>query len=214
VATTVLSDEDAHAQVLTEALNCGLLDCRQGRCSFRHELIERSLQAEAFVREQRPSADVALALMMPRNRPLAEFVVALEPHPEAILRCLEALADPAVLTDCLRGRWGEVARDVAARESARVIQAAEQALVHTTVQLWGNGSWKSLVVTEGPVWSPYDRALMQAIGKMLPEGLFLDETSRLIAARRKDAGQSSQELESVGLSRRPRPCRCLPDSMC
>jgi len=177
----VLSDENARTQLLTEALSCGLLEMRQGRCSFRHELLERSLQAEALVQKHGSSADVGLALMMPRNRPVAEFVVAMEANPEAVRRYLEALADPTILLDCLRGRCGEVARDVAARESARVIEAAEQALAHTVVQLTGNESWKSLDVTEGPVWSSYDRALMQAVGKMLAEGLLLDEVFRLIA---------------------------------
>ena len=62
-----------------------------------------------------------------------------------------------------------------------MIQAAEQALAHTAVRLTSDENFKRLIVTEGPQWSLYDRALLQTVGKMLHQGLFLDETFRLIA---------------------------------
>jgi hypothetical protein len=198
LTANVLSGENAHMQLVTEALNCGLLDMRQGRCSFRHELLERSLQAEALVREHGPGAGLALALMMPRNRPLAEFVVALEADQEAIRRYLAAVADPVVIIDCLRGRCGDVPREVAVQESARVIEAAERTLKHTSVRLAGDKHFKRLEVTEGPVWSPYDRALMTAVGKTLAKGLFLDEVFRLVARTEERCLAVLTEAETGG----------------
>ena len=185
VAAKVLREANVPTQPLADALSCGLLDARQSRASFRHELLERALQSEALTARHGSGPDLALALMMPRNRSLVEFVVSLEADPEAIRRCLEAVADPTILTECLRGRYGDGARDVAIEESTHLIEAARRALEHTTVALTGSETWKTLDVTEGPVWPPYDRALMQAVGRMLPEGLFVEEAFRLIAQTEK-----------------------------
>jgi energy-coupling factor transporter ATP-binding protein EcfA2 len=175
-------EEGGRIGLLTEAIDCGLLDVRQGRCSFRHELIERFLQAESLVRRHASASDLALALMMPRNRPLTEFVIAMEADPGAVRQCLEAIADPAVIAACLRGRYGERARRVAEDDGSRLMTAAEGALQETRMVLEGDENWKRLVVAEGPTWSSYDRAVMQAVGSVLPEGQFLDEAFRLIAA--------------------------------
>jgi energy-coupling factor transporter ATP-binding protein EcfA2 len=175
-------EEGGRIGLLTEAIGCGLLDVRQGRCSFPHELIERFLQAENLVQSHASASDLALALMMPRNRPLAEFVIAMEADPGALRQCLEAIADPAVIASCLRGRYGERARRAAEDDASRLMNAAEAALPETLVLLDGDATAKRLLVVDGPIWSPYERALMQAVGSVLPEGQFLDEAFRLIAA--------------------------------
>jgi hypothetical protein len=195
-------EESGRIGLLTEAIGCGLLDVRQGRCSFRHELIERFLQAENLVRSHSSASDLALALMMPRNRPLAEFVIAMEADPGALRQCLEAIADPAVIASCLRGRYGERARRAAEDDASRLMNAAETALSETLVLLDGDATVKRLLVADGPTWSPYERALMQAVGSVLPEGQFLDEAFRLIAEtdRRCYAVAGSGPGGTVGLA--------------
>jgi hypothetical protein len=60
--------------------------------------------------------------------------------------------------------------------------AAEAALSETRILLEGDATLKRLRVADGPTWSAYERALMQAVGCVLPDGPFLDEAFRLIAA--------------------------------
>jgi hypothetical protein len=181
VAATTLGHEGGRMHHLAEALACGLLDMRQGRCAFRHELLERSCQAEALVRECGPGEGLAKALILPRNRGLTEFVIGLETEPAAIRRYLEGVAEHSVLCHCLRGRYGEIAREVAIEDCSKLLQAAERALEGVDVQLVDSGPWKQLVLTGSPSWSGYDVAVMNAIGNVIPDGIFLNESLRLIA---------------------------------
>jgi hypothetical protein len=112
---------------------------------------------------------------------LTEFVVGLEAEQERMRRCLEAVADPQVLADCLRGCCGPAARDLVMEDCCRMLRGAERALEEVDVALTGSDGWKRLAVTGGPSWSAYDRALMQAVGRVLPVGLFFDEVLRLLA---------------------------------
>jgi hypothetical protein len=181
LAVRSLERESGPMNLLTEALNCGLLEVRHGRCSFRHELLERFFQAEALVRQHSAGDALAESLTLARNFTLVEFVIGMETDPTRIRQCLQSTADPRVLGDCLRGHFGETAKDVVMEDCSRMLSAAERSLEEADVEMTGTDEdWKHLVVTDGPAWSAYDRALMQAVGDALSVGFFLDEAFRLI----------------------------------
>ncbi|WP_406698416.1 nuclease-related domain-containing protein [Singulisphaera sp. Ch08] len=174
VAHGVLTKEGDRSQLVTDVLACGLLDVRQNRCAFRHEILERFFQAEAFTRRHPAPDELANAIALPRHRPLVEFVLGAEGDEASIRECLGALADWRILGDCLRGRFGETARNVARSECVRLLHAAESALQGIDVELEGSDGMKLLTITRGPRWTTYECALMNAIGDVLPEGQFLD----------------------------------------
>jgi hypothetical protein len=180
VAHGVLVSEGGRSQHFADALGCGMLEVRQGRCMFRHEILERFFQAEALVRQDRTPGDIASAVALPRNRALAEFVIGTEPDQGAIREYLVSLADPRVIGECLRGKMGELAREVATSECLRLLHEAEMGLEGLDVDIEGDEEYRHLTITRGPSWSAYDCAVMQAIGEALSEGLFLEAFFRLV----------------------------------
>jgi hypothetical protein len=182
VAEGILAREGGRSQLFADVLGCGLLEVRQNRCTFRHELLERFLQADAIVRSHRASGELAKALALPRNRPLAEFVIGTALDEATIRECLASLAESKVVGECIRGRLGELAREVATAQCFRLLRAAELALDGLDVEIEGEGEehFKRVKITRGPTWSDYDCAVMQAIGEALPEGFFVDEFFRLV----------------------------------
>jgi hypothetical protein len=181
LAASALERESGPMHLLTEALNCGLLEVRQGRCAFRHELLEQFFQAEALVYRHSGDGAIAQLLTLPRNRGLVEFVLGIETDPRQLRQVLQATADPRVLGDCLRGRFGETSTDVVTEDCSRLLSAAERSLEEADVELTGTDKDRMfLIIKGGPAWSAYDRALMEAVGDSLSVGLFLDETFRLI----------------------------------
>jgi Nuclease-related domain len=196
LAAATLGRDGRRTHHLAEALECGLLDMRQGRCGFRHELLERFFQAEALMQEYASGDGLPKALTLPRNRDLIEFVIGVETDQEVIRHYLAAVADSSVLGNCLFGRYGEVARDVVMEDCSKVLLSAERALEEVDVQLTDGEPSKQLALIGGPSWSTYDVALMWAVGEIIPEGMFLNEAFRLIA--RTDEKCQSDLAEKAG----------------
>ncbi|GIW88261.1 MAG: hypothetical protein KatS3mg108_2585 [Isosphaeraceae bacterium] len=203
VAQGVVASEGGRSVLVPEVLACGLLDVRQNWCAFRHEILERFFQAEALTRTHPSLDELARAIALPRHRHLVEFVLGSEGDESSIRECLVSLADGRALADCLRGRLGDVARDVARSECIRLLHAAESSLDGMDVELEGSESISLLTIPRGPRWSPYDLALMNAIGEMLAEGQFVDGFLRLL--RRTEGTCRLALSDKAGLNGRLRP---------
>jgi hypothetical protein len=180
LAREVVRREGGRMRSLADALGSGLVEVRQGRCWFRHELLERAFQAEALAIVCPTSADIANELSRPRNRKLAEFVVGAAQDVASARACLAALADGSAVGECLRGRWGEAARDAVSFDCTSVLRKAERALDEVEVDLPESEESRALEVRGGPTWSAYELVLLQAIGAALPDGAFLREAFALV----------------------------------
>lgn len=179
VANKVLAVEGGRAEHVTAAINSGLLHVRQGRCSFRHEMLERWFQAEDLTRTTKPE-EIGTLLSKPRNRALAEFVLGVEPDETIVRQCLESLADVTVVNHSLSGKFGEVAQHIAKSECSRILAEACADLEKTTFELVEDVFWGHVRQTGGLSWSAYDRSLLAGIGVAVSHGLFLDEYLRLV----------------------------------
>ncbi len=178
-----LSKEGGRTRLFNEALKCGLLNVQQNRCAFKHEMLERFFQAESLVQVQDSTDALAQTLALPRNRPVTEFVLGLETDHSALRRCLEELADQDIIQSCLAGRFGTNAVEVATADCLRMLSKARSALTETEVELFKHeGVLNELRLTGGPSWTSYEIALMNATGKMLPEGFFVEEVLDLTRA--------------------------------
>jgi hypothetical protein len=205
-AVRILKRAGGPLRLFQAALGCGLLESRQGRCTFRHEMLERFFQAEALVQAQ-PSPDaLALALSSPRNRPLAEFAVAMQGDAATVRRLLEAMADPELLGDCLRGRLGRTAEEAARAECHGLLRRAARALEQVEVRLVGDPPLKMLEILGGPAWTAYDCAILRAVGEALGRSEFLNEVVRL--ARLTDEAYHRQLASSPG----PEGCLKVSDA--
>jgi hypothetical protein len=181
IATNVLEVEGGRSELVSAALKCGLVDVRQGRCSFRHEMLELWFQAESLIRTTAADS-IGKVLARPRNRALAEFVLAAEPDEEVVRQCLEGLAESSIVTESLLGRYGEVVQRVAHVACMRLLEAANSALASVRFELIGDQGWRLVHATGGPDWSKFDWAVMGAVGEAVARGQFLDDYLRLVRA--------------------------------
>lgn len=188
VGEQVAEHEKASVTVLDELFRNGLLEVGQGYCAFRHELLGRFFQALAFVRTNEPSDMLASELTKPRYRHLAEFVISLQSDANKVRSCLRELEGPtliAVIADCLRGHTGTLARELVFKDVRDLFNAGHQELESTELSLEltcrdSGFTFSTLEVKGVADWTKYDRALMVAIGLVLSDGLFFDETVDLI----------------------------------
>jgi hypothetical protein len=185
VCEVVAAHEEVSVKVLDEVFRSGLVEVGQGYCAFRHELLGRFFQALAFVRSNDRADILASELAKPRYRHLAEFVVSLQSDADKVHSCVQELEDPTLIADCLRGRAGNLARDIVSRDVLEVFTAGHRELKTADLSLelpgrdWGF-THATLKVDGAAGWLKYDRALMVAIGLVLSDALFFDETVDLI----------------------------------
>ncbi len=190
VGQRILAAESERSELLSVALSCGLLDARQGKCSFRHEMIERWFQAEALAQHNSPDT-LARELALPRNRGLAEFLLSAESDETIVRRCLETLADSAVINDCLLGRYGDVPKGVAERDCGQLLSTASDSLEWTRFEFVGNDGLGGVVVSGAASWTEYQTALMNSIGERWRRDCSSTSASAwLVTQRRPVAGQS------------------------
>jgi NACHT domain len=184
----VAAREEVSVKILDELFRSGLLEVRQGYCAFRHELLARFFQALAFVHRNDRADILASELAKPRYSHLAEFVISLQSDANKIRSCLRELEGPtviAVVADCLRGHMGNLARELVSKDVRDLFHAGHRELESTelSLELTGRGSgftFSTLEVKGVADWTKYDRALMVALGLVLSDGLFFDETVDLI----------------------------------
>jgi hypothetical protein len=171
--------------LFNEALKCGLLDVQQNRCSFRHEMLERFLQADSLMNAHEATSELAQALALPSNRPVAEYILGLETDDYVIRECVEALADNIVVKNCLRGTYGQAPKSVVIRDCNKLLRKAELALEELTIT-WPDDATEFLgpTIAGGPEWTRYEIALMHSVGQLLHEGNFISEVIQL--ARKTD----------------------------
>ncbi len=184
----------AGPQLLAELLDSGLLEVRRGRCSFRHELLERFLQAEALLRAHPDGAELGQVLQRPRFRSLTPSVLGLVSEERVAQEVLRVLARSDLLESCLRGECGEASREAALAECRKALRAGFASLDRLqlrveTVQAHEEQTYQVIAGVSLP--SHVDAALF-AVGKSLHSGMFLEEAFAL-AQQTDEACQAALE---------------------
>jgi hypothetical protein len=180
-------------------LSSPLLTLTQGRAGFTHELFGRFLTAEQLVLDTGDTAAVADALRDPRHADLLVHAVALV-HGLSRRDLLLAVADPGLLSEAVRGKYGnETASAIRAEVAAALAEATAATSDAQLVRQDGGpddmyeGQWK----TATPRTSS-QQALLQVAGTCLAEGRFLDETSRLLDATDRRCAAQMRQLRDDG----------------
>lgn len=192
IAERVLDEHGASVTVLEDVMRNALLEVRQERCSFRHELLQRFFESVAIVRSTRSIADLTRELRKPLNHALVEFVLDMQTDESAIRQCLQAVVEVGagadVLARCLRGRFGDLARRVVSGDVTRMFHDADRELDSLDIQLKGDPERRErflIKIEGGRQWSAYENGLMAAVGNDLPLGMFLEETLGLVSRTEK-----------------------------
>ena len=181
-------------------LSSPLLTLTQGRSAFAHELFARFLTAEQLVLDAGNTAALADALRDPRHSDLLMHAVALEHDPSRRRDLLLALAEPSLLSEAVRGKYG---KETAAAIHAEVVTALGDATVATAdAQLiredggpdhMFDGHWKV-----GAARTSGQQALLHVAGASLADGRFLDETARLLDATDRRCAEQMRQLRDSG----------------
>lgn len=183
IAERSLSNTSVPVTLLDEIIASGLLDIAQEFWSFRHELIGQFFGAMAMNRKYESSEALSKELSRPRNRNLAEFTIHFLNDSSWIRDCLVALADPEIIYACLRGRIGTTAEGIANREVLRMITMISDDIseLRFETKLFPAGEregYPVIEITQGSLWTKYDKALMAASGFALSDGCFVPEISQ------------------------------------
>lgn len=181
-------------------LNSPLLTLTQGRSSFTHELFARFLTAEQLVLDAANAAALADALRDPRHADLLVHAVALEHDPGRRRDLLLALAEPSLLGEAVRGKYGS---ETAAAIHAEVVAALAHATAATAdAQLIREGSGPDHMFDgHWKVRTPRTRsqqALLRVAGASLADGRFLDEAGRLLDATDRRCAEQMRQLRDSG----------------
>ena len=181
-------------------LSSPLLTLTQGRAAFAHELFARFLTAEQLVLDAGDIAALGDVLRDPRHADLLVHVVALEHDPSRRGDLLLALAKPGLLSEAVRGNYGN---ETAAAIHAEVVAALADAAVATAdAQLIReDGGPDDMFDGRWEVATPRtssQQALLCVAGASLADGRFLDETARLLDATDRRCAEQMRRLRDGG----------------
>ncbi len=183
--------------IFNDALDSALLETKEGRCSFRHELFQHFFEALAFLREFSEPHILAVNLKLPRYSHIQELVVSLLEDEESVRECLLAVSDVRLLRNSLLGYFGDSAKNIVIRDAHGLIKRAIQDLEHIDVELIPSVFPIPILQLErAAMWTPYEHALMKAIGEVMGTGLCMDEVFYLV--RKTDQVSQNQLLEKEG----------------
>lgn len=162
-------------------LACRLLIVTQGHVRFSHELLGRFLAAEAVILMAPSSSALVEAIALPHRAELHRYVVALEHDVERRGAVLVSLANEGLYVAAVRGEMGPTAAADAQSSIKGTLADAAFLVSADELTLETAGSEddffpKWIGVTP---WSPNERAMLAAAGRLLPEGYFVNEVSIL-----------------------------------
>jgi len=183
--------------IFNDALDSALLETREGRCNFRHELFQQFFEALAFLRAFSKPNTLAANLKLARYAHIQEFVIGLLEDEESLKECLLSISDEGLLRNSLLGYLGESAKNIVIRDAHGLIKKAIQDLENIGFQLVPVENAIPYFAFEGAaMWTQYEMALMKAIGQVIGTGLCLEEVFYLV--RKTDKVSHNQLLEKEG----------------
>jgi len=174
---------------LEEIFDSGLVTVSQGYVSFRHELFQHFFEAESLLKTA-PNLGLAEQLAKPSRRHLREFVLAAIKDTTLLSSCLRAIAGADTLVACIRGQVGREARTVVLRDITNILRRSElpqidwsKYLRNIEIALRNNDDITPVLNDSADARQAerYERSILEAIGCLLTDGLFVDEIMALIA---------------------------------
>lgn len=192
IGEKVLDDQNAPLTTLQEVIDCGLIEIRQGQCTFRHEQLQRFFEAVALNRMATDTGDLSDLLSKPAHHCLIEFVLGMQTQIERVRAVLRAAANAdsvsRLLTECLQGRFGDTALEVVAGDAIKLLKDAEEEVIRLEVSLsesQAHPGHAAIEVSHMREWSSYEKSLMRAISDSFLSGLFFEEVLGLLAQTEK-----------------------------
>ncbi|MFB6887733.1 hypothetical protein ACFCX4_00250 [Kitasatospora sp. NPDC056327] len=177
LAAQVLASQALPVKVVDEVLRSPLIQVRQQRLSFRHELFGRLLAAEELLWGAGTVADLVSSLGAPQRRDLASLVVALVGDHDMVRDLLRGLTNNGLARQALAGRLSPVAFEVALSEAAQLLDRAVGRTAGARVEFMDELRYR---VVPPQRWSPAEMSLFSGIGLAARSGYLLDLIAALL----------------------------------
>jgi hypothetical protein len=202
----VFGDQHEPVSTIYNVISCGLMEVRQGKCRFRHELLQRYFEAIALIRAATDVSNLVEELKRPVHHAQIELVLGMQSQPDSVRACLQAAAEANygshLFAACLHGRFGTVARNAVVSDCSKMLGLVEANISQLRADLTrdeSNEQYTAITIAGAREWTAYDHALMNAVADSLPFGLFLEEVLHLV-------GETEQHLltqlgERIGAAR-------------
>lgn len=166
-------------------LRSGILKEFGSDIAFMHEQVQIFYEALSFLGGRGLAMMAQIAA--PEKRRLAPYVISGLEDPEETHACAAALADPSVLNGMLEGRYGGRAAAVAKRDAAAILTKHTIAIPDAEVSIHRETKPHTLLPSTAsfknlPAITPYEFALLAAVGESMRSGGFLEEVIALLTA--------------------------------
>ena len=116
-----------------------LLDVRNNRCAFRHEMLQRFFESLALRRNAENFDDLLEELGKPVHHDLVEFVLGMQTEEASIRACLSLSAElhavPDLVGQCVDGHFGNLARSIVREDITRVLAEADDELERIDIRI-------------------------------------------------------------------------------
>lgn len=199
IGAQVLAEQGLAISTIEEALGCSaLVEVRQQRVAFRHELFGRLLVAEHLLLHSGSDAELAGELARPQHQDLATLALPMESEPGRIRHVLATLQESKLLAQALRGQLGPAAEDVVAEEARRLLAEATAVMNSSRVEFIQDLRYR---VVPHHTWDSHEIAIFDAVGITARDGWLVPELVNLLratdAACRRGAEQASEQYKSA-----------------
>ncbi|MFE3109048.1 hypothetical protein ACFXKJ_19315 [Kitasatospora indigofera] len=177
LAVRVLTAQDVAVRLLDEVLGSPLIQVRQQRVAFQHELFGRLLAAEELLWRAETVEDLVSALRAPQREDLGSLVVPLMCDPSMVRDLLRGFSDSGLAGEALAGRLSALAFEVAMMDASQLLDRATAATAGVQVTFVDEFRYRVVPPQE---WSPADLSLLGGIGLAVRGGHLLDQLAALL----------------------------------
>jgi energy-coupling factor transporter ATP-binding protein EcfA2 len=176
----------------------GLIEIRQGYCSFSHEMVQYFFEAEAFLSKYSSTAERATEMERPRNHHLADFVLGAQGDTQNTRVLIKSSAFHRPLLEAIKGRYGKYAKAAVLTDISILFKKADEEVEKLDLTFKKSADRFGIAIepTTGMdwTWTSYEIALMNSIGQAFSrEGLFMNQVINLL---KKTDRKCFQLLES------------------
>ena len=161
----------------------GLIEIRQGYCSFSHEMVQYFFEAEAFLSKYGSTAERATEMERPRNHHLADFILGAQGDTQNTRILIKSKAFHSLLLEGIKGRYGKYTKAAVEADISIFFRKADEEVEKIDLTFKKlDGSFGITIEPEtGTDWTSYEIALMNAIGQGFSrEGLFINQVIELL----------------------------------
>ncbi len=159
----------------------GLIEIKQGYCSFSHEMVQYFFEAEAFLSKHGSTQERASEMERPRNHHLADFILGAQGDTQNTRIMIKSKPFHSLLLESIKGRYGKYTKLAVLADISNLFRKADEEVERMDLTFTRSDGSLTIVPETGTDWTSYEIALMDAIGQgFRGDGLFINQVIDLL----------------------------------